>query len=107
MNLVQSFVGLPDELKIILLGLITSLVALALKAIGDALKIDLSGYVEQVATALAAVLVTLIESYLAMIPPAFDNIVATALHLIVLILGALGFFWAGKRLNVRGYRSLK
>ena len=41
--------------------------------------------------------VAALESYLQLIPPVFDNLVLSVIHLIVLLAGSLGTFWLFQR----------
>lgn len=88
---------LPEEGSQLVFMLVTAVVTWALLQLGAWFGIDLSGYIGVIASALAPILVTLIESYLQLIPPVFDNIVLTIIHLIVLLVGSLGTFWVFQR----------
>lgn len=93
----ETLVALPDEAKILVFSLVTAGVTWVLLQLFAVLKVDLSGYANMIAAALAPVVVTVIENYLQLIPPVFDNIVLTVIHLIVLLAGSLGVFWLVKR----------
>lgn len=94
---VMGLAQLPDEGRLLILSLVTSAVTFALLQLSEVLKVDLSGYANVIAAALAPVLVTLFESYLQLIPPVFDDIVLSIIHIIVLLAGSLGVFWVIKR----------
>ena len=90
-------VALPDEGRALVLALVTAGVLWALLQLSAVIKIDLSGYANMIAAVLAPLLVTVIESYLQLIPPIFDDLVLTVIHFIVLLIGSLGVFWIAKR----------
>lgn len=94
---VQGLTQLPDEGRLLILSLVTAGVTWVLLKLSELLKIDLSGYTNAIAAALAPIIVAAIESYLQLIPPAFDNIVLTVIHLLVLLLGSLGTIWLAQR----------
>jgi hypothetical protein len=95
---VASFMGpLPQEGQLLILTLVTAGVTWVLLKLSMVFKLDLSGYANMIAAALAPILVTLIETYLKLIPPVFDNVVLTIIHLIVLLVGSLGVFWISQR----------
>jgi len=95
---VQSLVGpLPDEAQNLIFILLTAAVTWALLKLSVFFKVDLSGYANAVAVALAPIIVAMIERWLAVIPPAFDNIVLTIIHLIVLLVGSIGTFFLLQR----------
>jgi len=95
---ITNFMGpLPQEAQLLILTLVTAGVTWGLLKLSQVLKINLSGYADLIATALAPILVTLAESWLKLIPPVFDNVVLTVIHLIVLLVGSLGVFWISQR----------
>jgi hypothetical protein len=88
---------LPDEGRILVLSLVTAGVTWLLLKASDAFNVDLSGHANAVAVALAPIVITLIEAGLRLIPPVFDNIVLTIIHLLVLLVGSIGAFFLFKR----------
>ena len=95
---VQSLVGpLPDEAQNLIFILVTAGVTWVLLKLSEVFKIDLSGYTNAIAVALAPIIVAVFERWLALIPPAFDNIVLTIIHLIVLLVGSIGTFFLLQR----------
>jgi hypothetical protein len=88
---------LPEEGSQLIFVLVTSAVLWVLLRLKDYFKIDLSGYAGAIASVVAPLLVTWFESYLQLIPPVFDNVVLTVIHLIVLLVGSLGTFWLFQR----------
>jgi hypothetical protein len=88
---------LPDEGRVLILVIVTAGVTWVLLKLSEVFKIDLSGWANAVAAALAPILITLIESYLQLIPPIFDNLVLSIIHLLVLLVGSLGVFFLAKR----------
>src|SRR3990172_10516071 len=94
---VQGLVALPDEARLLVLSLFTAGVTWVLLWLSMRFGVDLAGYANAIAAALAPVIITLIELGLKAIPPAFDNIVLTIIHLLVLLIGSLGAFFLFKR----------
>jgi hypothetical protein len=90
-------VSLPDEGRLLVLSIVTWGVTWVLLKLSAVIKVDLSGWANAIAAALAPILVTVIESYLQLIPPIFDNLVIAVIHMIVLLVGSLGVFWLTKR----------
>ena len=88
---------LPDEGRLLVLSLVTAGVMWLLLWLSARFNIDLSGYANAVAVALAPIIVTIIEAGLRLIPPAFDNIVLTVIHMIVLLVGSIGTFFLFQR----------
>ncbi len=98
----QSLVGpLPEEAQTLIFILITAVVTWVLLKLSEVFKIDLKGYTNAIAVALAPIIVAVIERWLAVIPPAFDNIVLTIIHLIVLLVGSIGTFFLLQRKSPR------
>lgn len=93
----QGLVALPDEGTQLVFFLVSAGVTWGLLKLSEVSGIDLKGYAPAVAVALAPIFTAAIESYLQLIPPAFDNIVLTIIHLIVLAVGSLGTFFLLKR----------
>ena len=93
----QGLMQLPDEGRILVLSLLSAgLTWLLLKA-SEFFKVDLSGYANAVAAALAPIIITAIERFLQLIPPVLDNLVLSLIHLLVLLVGSLGTFFLFKR----------
>jgi len=90
-------VSLPDEGRVLVLSLVTAGVTWVLLKLSAVFKVDFSGWANAIAAALAPILVTVIESYLQLIPPIFDNLVIAVIHMIVLLVGSFGVFWLAKR----------
>lgn len=95
--MLTTFVTLPDEAKLLILSLVTGVVTFVLLKLSEVFKIDLSGWANTIAAVLAPVIITIIEAYLQLIPPIFDNLVLSIIHLIVLLLSSLGVFWLVQR----------
>lgn len=89
---VQGLAQLPDEGRQLVFILLSAAVTYLLLQLSRVSGVDLSGYAPAIATALGPVIVTIIEHYLQLIPPVFDNFVLTIIHLIVLLAGSLGTF---------------
>lgn len=95
--LFQNFVPLPDEAKVLILSLLTAGVTWLLLKLSALTGVQLSGWANAVAAALAPIVVTLFEAGLKLIPPIFDNIVLSVIHMIVLLIASLGAFWLFQR----------
>jgi hypothetical protein len=81
----QGLVALPDEAVTLILALVTAGVAWLL------LKINMGQYTQALAAVFAPIIVTAIESFLQTIPPVFDNLVLSIIHILVLLVsGSLG-----------------
>lgn len=89
--------SLPDEGRLLVLILVTSGVTWVLLKASILFHVDLSGYANAVAAGLAPILITLIEAGLKLIPPVFDNLALTIIHLIVLAVGSIGTFFVFRR----------
>lgn len=96
-SLGQTLTQLPDEGVQLVFFVVSAGVTWCLLKLSEVTNVDLKGYAPAVAVALAPILTALIESWLQLIPPAFDNIVLTIIHLIVLAVGSLGVFFIAKR----------
>lgn len=94
---VANLTKLPDEASVLLFTLLTAGVTWLLLKVSVVLKIDLSGYTAAIVAIIGPILVTLIEGWLQLIPPAFDNLVLTVIHFLVLLLGSIGVFVIGRR----------
>ena len=88
---------LPDDGRNLVFILATAGVTWLLLKISELTKVDLSGHAGAVAAAVAPVLITLIEAGLQLIPPIFDNLVLSIIHLIVLLVGSLGTWFLIQR----------
>jgi hypothetical protein len=88
---------LPEEGRLLVFTLLSAaLTWLFLKA-SIFFNIDINGYANAVAAALAPIVIALIESWLQLIAPIFDNIVLSIIHLVVLLVGSIGTFFLFKR----------
>lgn len=93
----EQLVFLPDELKALLAVIITVAVTQALKWLSAQLKFDLSGYSAQVAAALVASALVLVNGMLVKIPAEFAPIANQILVLVVVVLASKGLY---KSLNL-------
>ena len=90
--MLQSLIELPDPLKALLLIGVTFVVTQLLKLLGDAIKVDLSGYTAQIASAVVASILVIVNALLAKIPAEMEPIAAAVLNLIVVLLGSWGAY---------------
>lgn len=88
---------LPEEGVNLVFILVTAGVTWLLLQLFSVTGWDLRGYSGAIAAALSPALVTWLESYLQLIDPAFDNLVLTVIHFLVLLVGSLGTFWLFQR----------
>ncbi|HZM24548.1 MAG TPA: hypothetical protein VFC02_22565 [Anaerolineales bacterium] len=88
---------LPSDGRTLVLIVVTAGVTWLLLKLSELAKVDLSGHSGAVAAALAPVLITIIEHFLQLIPPVFDNVVLSIIHLVVLLVGSLGTWFLVKR----------
>ena len=95
----QSIIELPDPLKALLLMGVTIAVTEGLKWISGLLKRDLSGYSAQVASAIVAAILVLVNAVLSHVPAQFEPIANSILSLIVVLLGAWGAYKFGKQIK--------
>ena len=95
----ETFVALPEELKILLLTVVTVIVTEALKALSGALKFDLSGYAAQVTSAVVAGILVLVSAAFSHIPPEVAPIANSVLSLIVVLLGSWGTYKLAKQFS--------
>lgn len=103
---VAGLASLPDDAKELIAVLITAGLTWVLLQLAAALKIDLSGYAAPLAAVIAPIVITLLESYLALIPPVFDDIVLSVIHFLVLLLGSIGGFVLFKRVKRKETKQL-
>jgi hypothetical protein len=88
----ETLVALPDDATTLIAALVTAGLAYLL------LKINMGQYTQTLAAAIAPIVITAIEGWLGLIPPIFDNLVLSILHLLVLFVGgSVGSFLLFKR----------
>ena len=90
--MLQNLIELPEPLKALLLIAVTFVVTQLLKLLGDAIKVDLSGYTAQIASAVVAAVLVVANALLAKIPVGYEPTVTAVLNLIVVILGSWGAY---------------
>jgi len=105
--MIAYFVTLPDDAKILILGLITSLLTALFGFLFVRWGLDLRGYIIGLSATLAAIVVTAFEFALKMLVFIPDEILLTIIHLIVLAVTGYGAALALNRMRTPGYRSLR
>ena len=80
--MLETLVEIPDPLKAMLAVFVTIAVTQILKALSDALKFDLSGYSAQVASAVVASILVLVNAALSHVPAGFEQVVNALLVLL-------------------------
>lgn len=103
---VQGLVGLPDDARNLVLVLVTAGLTWVLIQLSNLIKLDLSGYAPPLAAVLAPIIITVIENYLGLIPPIFDDLVLAVIHFLVLLIGGIGTFVAWSRVKNKQTRQL-
>ena len=99
--MLNTLITLPEPLKALLLIGITFIVTELLKLLGNAIKLDLSGYAAQVASAIVASILVVANMLLAKIPLEYEPIVTAVLNLIVVLLGSWGTYKVFRQLVPR------
>jgi hypothetical protein len=105
--MIQAFVTLPDDAKLLILLGITSLLTALFAFAFTKWGLDLRGYIPELAAILAAIVVTIIEFGLKLLTFIPDEILLTIIHLIVLALGGYGTAWLLSKWRTPGFRSLR
>lgn len=90
--MIQSLIELPDPLKALLLIAVTFVVTELLKMLGNVIKVDLSGYTAQIASAVVASILVIVNVLLSKIPVGYEPTVTAVLNLIVVLLGSWGTY---------------
>jgi len=101
------FVTMPDDAKLLILGLITSLLTVLLAFTFNKWGLDLRGFVPELAAVSAAIVVAIFEFIFKLLVFIPDQILLTIIHLIVLALSGYGAAWFLGKLRTPGYRSLR
>jgi len=101
------FVSLPDDAKILILALITSLLTAFFAYVFTRWGLDLRGFAAELAATLAAIVVTIFEFGLKLLSFIPDQILLTIIHLIVLALAGVGTAFVLNRRRTPGYRSVR
>lgn len=88
----QSLVALPAEFQTLVLAVVTAGVAWLL------LKVNMGDYTQSLAAVISPIVIAALERLTGMIPPVYDDVVLSILHLIVLFVsGSVGAFLLFKR----------
>ena len=105
--MIHAFVTLPDDAKILILALITSLLTAFFAYVFTRWELDLRGLAVELAASLAAIVVTVFEFGLKLLAFIPDQILLTIIHLIVLALAGVGTAFVLNRRRTPGYRSVR
>ena len=100
-------IGLPEDAKLLILGLITSLLTALFSFLFVKWGLDLRGYITGLSATLAAIVVTVFEFLLKMLVFVPDEMLLTIIHLIVLAVSGYGAALALNRMRTPGYQSLR
>lgn len=85
-------VTLPPELiALIGFGCLVAITYL-LRALGAWIGIDVTGYAAQIAAGISALIVTLINYGLGLVPAAYDNLLTAVMTFLVILAGGLGTY---------------
>jgi len=101
------FVSLPDDAKVLILGLITSLLTALFSYAFVRWGLDLRGFTAELAAVLAASVIVVFEFGLKLLSFIPDQILLTIIHLIVLAISGFGTAFILSRRCTPGYRSLR
>lgn len=104
---VQSFVVMPEPLKVAVTAAITFAIGWVFTQI--ALRVPwlagfLGQYVSEVSIAIAGAIVLYIQNLLNAIPAQYDDIVSLVLQLVIAVLASIGLFKMLGKANVRSFR---
>jgi len=105
--MIAYFVTLPDDAKLLILGLITSLLTALFSFLFVRWGLDLRGYITGLSATIAAIVVTVFEFLLKTLVFVPDQILLTIIHLIVLAVSGYGAALALNRMRTPGYQSLR
>lgn len=83
---------LDPQLQAMLLALVTLLVTDGLKALGELLKIDISGAASAIVAAVVALVLAVINGLFGFVPPEFHEVVRVIMQLLITILSAYGAY---------------
>lgn len=95
----MGLVTLPNELKALLLVVVTGLVTEGLKVVGGWFGKDLSGWAAGLAAGITGVIILFSENLLSLIPAEYEGIAQAVLNFLVILLGAFGLHRQFKRLG--------
>lgn len=107
MNLLQSFVELPDTVKVGIAGVITWAVAwliTQLILLFPWLQNILDGFQTQIAMAISAALIGLIQNA---VPDAYGNVAVLSIQLVLALLALFGIGETLRQRGVKGFRLFK
>ena len=105
--MIAYFVTLPDDAKLLILVLVTSLLTALFGYLFAKYGLDLRGYIAELAAVLAGIVVTVFEFLLKLLAFIPDNILLAIIHVIVLALGGYATALFLRKLRTPGYRSLR
>lgn len=86
----SSAVQLPEQLKIILSGLILAAVTLGLQAVFDFIGLDLRGEGAVIAATVSGFAIAQLQGLIDLVPAAYDQWVSIGLTVLVVILSGVG-----------------
>lgn len=89
----QGLVALPDEASLLIASLLTAVLSFFL------LKVNMGQLTQPIVAVVAPMIIMFIESYLQTIPPVFDNLVLSIIHVLVLAITSYGTFILFRRSN--------
>lgn len=88
--------GLPPELRIPLISLVTMLVTAGLKSIANLLGGDFGGKLAALVAVVVGSIMFLIDGFIAMVPVEYQDAVSASFAFIIAILGAFGLHYTRK-----------
>ena len=102
----SQLLQLPEEGSLLIMTLVTAAATYLVLMLGNAFGMNLSGYIQPIVAIVSPIVITFIESYLQMIPPALDNVALTVIHLIVLLVGSIGVVVTFVRIKAKDTKAL-
>ena len=86
----SSAVQLPEELKLLISGLILAAVTLGLQAVFDWIHLDLRGMGAAIAATVSGFAIAQLQGFIDLVPAAYDQWVSIGLTVLVVVLSGIG-----------------
>jgi hypothetical protein len=95
----ETLIQIPEELVNLILVGATFLVVQVLKFLSDLVKHDLSGYEAQIAAAITAAVVVLVNAGLGNVPAEYASLANGFLQFLVVVFGSFGLYKVYRQIN--------
>lgn len=89
----QTLVALPEEATLLIFTSLTAILSFLL------LKLNMGALTQPIVAVIAPMIITFIERQLQVIPPVFDNLVLSIIHVIVLAITSYGTYVLAMRIK--------